>query len=227
MVRLLKSGGKSAEAEMRRNSSAGFTLVETMVAIMVLAVGVLGLAAMLASSVAHMSVSQDEYIAQQKAAEAVESIFTARNTGQKTWNSLCNIGSAICPAGIFTATPTQLCDPGPDGIVGTADDNCALLDSIVTPGPDGKLGTGDDVLIGLSNFTRTITITAIPGTTEVPQITVTINYRRGGTASFACVASDSARNVVPMTLLPPRTPMFRDINTLGFTQLILQKEGVD
>jgi prepilin-type N-terminal cleavage/methylation domain-containing protein len=101
---------------MRRNSNAGFTLIETMVAVMVLAVGVLGLAAMLASSVARMNVSQDEYIAQQKAAEAVESIFTARNTGQKTWNSLCNIGSAICPAGIFTATPTQLCDPGPASI---------------------------------------------------------------------------------------------------------------
>ena len=68
---------------MRRNSNARFTLIETMVAVMVLAVGVLGLAAMLASSVARMNVSQDEYIAQQKAAEAVESIFTARNTGQR------------------------------------------------------------------------------------------------------------------------------------------------
>ena len=61
--------------------------------------------------------------------------------------------------------------------MGTADDNCAILDSIVTPGPDGKLGTADDVNIGLSNFTRTITITAIPGTTEVRQITVTINLQ--------------------------------------------------
>jgi prepilin-type N-terminal cleavage/methylation domain-containing protein len=165
---------------MRQDSGAGFTLIETMVAVVVLAIGVLGLAAMLASSVARMNVSQDEYIAQQKASEAVESIFTARNTGQKTWNTICNIGSAICPAGIFTAAPTQLCDPGPDGIVGTADDNCALLDSIVTPGPDGKLGTADDVNIALSNFTRTIAITAVPGTTEIRQITVTINYTAGG-----------------------------------------------
>jgi prepilin-type N-terminal cleavage/methylation domain-containing protein len=164
---------------MRRNSNAGFTLVETMVAVVVLAIGVLGLAAMLASSVAYMTSSKEDYIAQQKASEAVESIFTARNTGQKTWNSICNIGSALCGAGIFTATPTQLCDPGPDGIVGTADDNCAILDSIVTPGPDGKLGTADDVLIGLSNFNRTIAITAIPGTVEVRQVTVTINYRAG------------------------------------------------
>ncbi len=36
------------QAKMRRNSSSGFTLIETLVAIVVLAVGVLGLAAMLA-----------------------------------------------------------------------------------------------------------------------------------------------------------------------------------
>src|SRR5262249_54285325 len=155
-------------------------LIETMVAVVVLAVGVLGLAAMLASSVAYMNTSEDDYIAQQKAAEAVESIFTARNTRQKSWQNLCNIRSPICPTGIFTPGATQLGDAGVDGSVGTADDTCAIPDSIVTPGPDGKLGTADDVLIGLSNFTRTITITAIPGTTEVRQITVTLNYRVGG-----------------------------------------------
>jgi prepilin-type N-terminal cleavage/methylation domain-containing protein len=164
---------------MRRNSSAGFTLIETMVSTVVLAIGVLGLAAMLASSMAYMSVSKEDYIAQQKAAEAVESIYTARNTGSKTWNTICNVGSPICPAGIFVAAPTPLCDPGADGILGTGDDNCALPDSIVTPGPDGKLGTADDVLIPLSNFTRTIAITAIPGNATLRQITVTINYTSG------------------------------------------------
>ena len=161
---------------MRRNASAGFSLVETMVAVVVLAIGVLGLAAMLGSSVAYMSASQEDYIAQQKAAEAIESIYTARNTGQQTWNTICNIGSAICPGGIFTATPTQLCDPGLDGIVGTADDNCAIIDSIVTPGPDGKLGTADDVLIPLSTFRRTIAITSIPGNSALRQISVTVTY---------------------------------------------------
>lgn len=161
---------------MRRNASAGFSLIETLVAVLVLSVGVLGLAAMLGSSVAYMSASQEDYIAQQKAAETIESIYTARNTGQKTWNTICNVGSAICPVGIFTATPTQLCDPGPDGIVGTADDNCAILDSIVTPGPDGKLGTADDVLIPLSSFRRTIAVTAIPGNSALRQISVTITY---------------------------------------------------
>ena len=128
--------------KMRRNSTAGFTLIETLVSIVVLAVGVLGLAAMLAASMAYMTTSKDDYIAQQKAAEAVESIFTARNAGQKTWNSICNIGSPICPTGIFTAAPTQLCDPGADGILGTADDNCAILDSLLDAGTGRQTGNG-------------------------------------------------------------------------------------
>jgi type II secretory pathway pseudopilin PulG len=165
--------------KIRRNSSLGFTVIETLVAIVVLAVGVLGLAAMLATSMAYMSTSKEDYIAQQKAAEAVESIFTARNTGLKTWNSICNIGSPICPTGIFTAAPTQLCDAGPDGILGTADDNCAIIDSLLTPGPDGKLGTADDVLIPLDTYSRTITITAIPGNADLRQIAVTVTYISG------------------------------------------------
>ena len=165
--------------KMRRNSSAGFSLIETLVAIIVLAVSVLGLAAMLAASMAYMSTSKEDYIAQQKAAEAVESIFTARNTGLKTWNSICNIGSAICPAGIFKANATPLCDAGADGILGTADDNCAIIDSLLTPGPDGKLGTADDVLIPLGTYTRTITITAIPGNADLRQIAVTVTYISG------------------------------------------------
>ena len=165
--------------KMRRNSSAGFSLIETLVAIIVLAVGVLGLAAMLAASMAYMSTSKEDYIAQQKAAEAVESIFTARNTGLKTWNSICNIGSPICPNGIFTANATPLCDAGADGILGTADDNCAIIDSLLTPGPDGKLGTADDVLIPLGTYTRQITITAIPGNADLRQIAVTVTYISG------------------------------------------------
>jgi len=39
----------------------------------------------------------------------------------------------------FLTGPRQLCDPGPDGILGTVDDNCAgLPDAIVLPGPDGR-----------------------------------------------------------------------------------------
>src|ERR1700761_7622407 len=78
----------------RQRRQRGFTLIETMIAMVVMSVGVLSLAAMLASSLAYMNTSQFDYVAQQKAAEAVESIYTARNLGQATWSTICNVGSS-------------------------------------------------------------------------------------------------------------------------------------
>lgn len=156
----------------RHSAHAGFTLIETMIAMAVLAVGVLALAAMLADGLAYMGMSQDEYIAEQKAAEAVESVYTARDVGQTTWANINNVSGG----GIFTDGPTQLCDPGLDGILGTADDNCAIPDSIWTPGPDGLLGTADDVNVPLGGFTRTILIQPVAGRPDLREITVSISY---------------------------------------------------
>jgi hypothetical protein len=70
-----------------------------------------------------------------------------------------------------------LCDPGPDGIEGTADDNCAIPDAIWTPGPDGLLGTADDVKVPLSTFTRTILIQPVTNRPDLRQVTVSITYQ--------------------------------------------------
>lgn len=158
--------------QKRTRPQAGFTLMETVVALLILSVGILALAGMLADGLAYMSMSQDEYIAEQKAAEAVESIYTARDVSETTWANINNISAG----GIFVDGPTKLCDPGVDGIEGTADDNCAIYDSIWTPGPDGKLGTADDVKMPLTNFTRTIVISPVAGRADLRQITVTITY---------------------------------------------------
>lgn len=155
-----------------RARARGFSLLETMIATLVLGIGVLSLAATFAAGITYMTTSQDAFIAQQKAQETVESIFTARDNGLP-FTSIANTANG----GIFLGGALPLCDPGPDGIVGTADDNCANPDVIWTPGPDGILGTADDVKISLGNFTRTIAITAAgPG---LNQITVTINYNVG------------------------------------------------
>jgi prepilin-type N-terminal cleavage/methylation domain-containing protein len=156
----------------RSTPQVGFTLMETMVALVILAVGVLALAGMLADGLAYMSMSQDEYIAEQKAAEAVESIYTARDVSQTSWANINNVSAG----GIFVDGPTQLCDPGLDGIEGTADDNCTIYDSIWTPGPDGELGTADDIKMPLTNFTRTIVIAPVAGRADLRQITVTLTY---------------------------------------------------
>src|SRR5438552_17102518 len=105
------------------------------IATVVFSIGILGLAATLGDGLAYMDMSKYDYIAQQKASEAVESIFTARDMGEATWASICNVGNGTgC---IFLTGPRQLCDPGPDGHVRTAEDNCAgLHNALLLPEPD-------------------------------------------------------------------------------------------
>lgn len=154
----------------------GFTLLETAIAILVLAAGVLTLASVFIQGLDLMGRGQFDFIAQQKAAQAIETIFTARDTKVLTWDQIRNVGG---PGGngVFLNGPQAMVDPGPDGLVGTADDDTTKPDRITTPGPDNVLGTGDDVVIVLRDFTREIQITDIAP--NLRQITVTIRYGIG------------------------------------------------
>lgn len=156
---------------------AGFTLIEAMISIIILSFGVLSLAGIYAQGIMYASLTQYDYIAEKKAEEAVETIFTARDTKVLSWAQIQNVAQG----GVFINGPQPLLDPGPDGLVGTADDNVNLPDSIIIgPGPDGILGTADDVVVNLNPWmNRTIAISAVTGETNLRQITITINYQVG------------------------------------------------
>lgn len=195
-------------AHMRIRKSAslqtGFTLTETMIALVVLMIGVLGLAVVLTDGMAYMNMSQDDFIAQQKAAEAVESIFTARDIGQATWSTICNEVSTVCSNGIFVNGATPLCGPGADGILGTADDfsggacagaPLAAPDSLILPNGSGVVNSSSGNLVPLSNYNRTITITPVLDGSGNPianlrQIQVTVTYLSGrfGNRSYTLTA---------------------------------------
>jgi prepilin-type N-terminal cleavage/methylation domain-containing protein len=162
----------------KQQPAKGFTLLETMIAILVLSVGILGLAAMLGNALAYMQGSQEDFIAQQKAEEAVEAIFTAKYTNSVTWAQVSNFSGGN-PTGLFLPGALPLTVPGTDGLVGTAADTVAPPDYILEPGPDGKLGTADDIQVPLGNFTRTITITPYVGDTNLRNINVTVTYSTG------------------------------------------------
>src|SRR5579859_7080325 len=163
----------------------GFTIIEVMIAIVVLMIGILTVVAAFATAVAANQNAQENLIARQKALEAMESIFTARNTQQITFAQIANIPSG----GIFASGSTPLWDAGSDGLVNTADDIpfpangvCpAGPECITLPGPDGILGTPDDVPMSLANFSRQIQINQVlePDGSVNPnlkQITVTVSY---------------------------------------------------
>jgi type II secretory pathway pseudopilin PulG len=165
--------------KQRKNSrrTAGFTLIEAMISIVILSFGVLSLAAVYAQGIMFASLTQYDYIAEMKAEEAVETIFTARDTKVLSWAQIQNVSTG----GVFKDGPQPLLDPGPDGLVGTPDDNAALPDTIILgPGPDGLLGTSDDKVVNLNPWmTRTIAIAPVTGEGNLRQITITMNYQVG------------------------------------------------
>jgi hypothetical protein len=150
----------------------------------VLSFGVLSLAGVYAQGIVFAGIAKWDYIAQKKAEEAVESIFTARDTQLLTWAQIQNVtGITGSDGGVFLDGPQPLLDAGPDGLIGTADDNAALPDTVIIgPGLDNMLGTADDQVVVLNNvMTRQIQIAPVPNEPNLRQITVTITYASGRT----------------------------------------------
>jgi prepilin-type N-terminal cleavage/methylation domain-containing protein len=175
----------------RRQSERGFTLIETMIAIAIMSIGIVTLIATFGAAIGATQFAQENTIARQKALEAMESIYTARNTQQVTFGQIANVSAG----GIFTDGPTAMLAAGPDGLVNTGDDTnfpaagsvCpAGPECVVLPGPDGVLGTADDVGMSLGNFRRQIKISTVleaDGVTINPnlkQVVVTVTYTKAG-----------------------------------------------
>jgi type II secretory pathway pseudopilin PulG len=163
---------------LRRKNQAGFTLVEAVAAIFILAIGILSIIQVATQGLKISMATQYDYIAKKKAEQSIEAIFTARNTQEKSWDEIQNISDG----GIFKNGPQPLYAPGKDGLVGTNNDDTAHPDVLTTgPGSDGVMGSNDDIVIPLPNMTREIQITTpLDGTgNPIPnlrQITVIMRY---------------------------------------------------
>ena len=179
-----------------RSGDQGFTLIEVMIAIVVMSVGILAVIASFATAVAATQSAQEDLIARQKVLEAMESIYTARNSQQLPFAAVANVSNG----GIFLDGAQTLKCAGPDGLVNTGDDvNCTTqagatcpdngAECMVLPGNDGILGTADDVTMSLGNFSRTIAITPTTYPTgpnagqvnpNMMAISITITYTKAG-----------------------------------------------
>jgi type II secretory pathway pseudopilin PulG len=157
---------------MNKRKQSGFTLLEAMISILVLSFGVLSLAAIYAQGAYYAAVAQYDYIAEKKAEQAVEAMFTARDIKSLNWTNLQNVSQG----GVFVDGASKILVPGPDGLVGTISDLGAADEVVIT---------GTTTTIDLNPFmTRTIAISPVlvaGGNAEpnLRQITVTINYQIG------------------------------------------------
>jgi prepilin-type N-terminal cleavage/methylation domain-containing protein len=166
----------------------GFSLIETLIAMAILATGLLSLAGVFIMGLGHLAGSSGALIAREKAREAVESVHTARDTRVISWCQIYNVDStrgAACngkPAGVFLSGQQLLYKAGVDGLVNTVDDNAAGMEKSLNPGRDNILGTSDDVLTDLTGFTREIQISEIltngVANPNLRQLRVRIRYGR-------------------------------------------------
>jgi prepilin-type N-terminal cleavage/methylation domain-containing protein len=165
----------------RTNRQNGFTLLEAMIAIVILSFGILSLASVYAQGIQVASLTQFDYIAEKQAEEAVETIFAARDSKLLAWTNIRNVtGAGGVNDGVFMVGPRPLLAAGADGLYGTIDDDAANPTVvIVNAGPDKILGTADDVVMSLTNMTRTIAIVDVVGSTGLRQITITMTYTVG------------------------------------------------
>jgi prepilin-type N-terminal cleavage/methylation domain-containing protein len=160
-----------AIAKKPHSNQSGFTLVETMFAIIIMGGGLLALACAFSQGMILMATGHYQQIAKEKAAEAIESVTSARDTKVFPWAQICNVSNG----GIFLDGAQPLRTPGADGMVGTGDDGAVETETL--PGPDGILGTADDKVVTLAAFTRQIQITDIEP--NLRQVVVTIRYTVG------------------------------------------------
>jgi prepilin-type N-terminal cleavage/methylation domain-containing protein len=152
----------------------GFTLLEVLISMFVLTVGLVSMLGVFATAMAATQTAQQDMIAKQLAQQAMETIYTARETANITWDQIQNVGGAGSP-GIFRTGLQPIKQVGTDGIMDTINDGASLAQTMTLPGPDGIVGTADDVTMGLSNYQRSIAIASTPSA-DLRSITIVIQY---------------------------------------------------
>jgi len=159
-------------------SESGFSLIESLVALGVFSVGMLAVAMGFLQGAMQLKGSELDVVAREKAAEAIESVFTARDTRTIRWAQIRNIeGASGTDGGVFRDGVRPLSRPGNDGLINTADDS-ETVEELVKPGVDGLLGTADDERQPLTAFTREVVIRDVSLTLR--ELRVIIRYNVGG-----------------------------------------------
>jgi len=181
-----------------RNSEKGTTLLEVMVASVLLTTGLIAACLTVGAGILSMHISKQQLTAKQKAREALESVFMARNTQNIVFNQIRNVSdtTTFTPpvAGIFIDGWQAIRAVGADGIANTADDATEPIETVTLPGSDDLVGTADDEVRLLTNFERRITLTSVllangNPDPDVRQIIVEVRYELHGIWRTLRVAS--------------------------------------
>ena len=162
------------------NSESGITLLEMVVAMLILTVALLGLAASIGFAITVSNKGRNVTNTKLLVVTMLEQMETLRNTGQLTFGQIANPGQ-VDNAGAtrnFAGFPAEFqpvsLNPGPDGIFGTTDD-------LISPGPNGVYGDSDDFsdqTLAVPGYQRQVTISNL--SPNLKRIQVTLRYPDSG-----------------------------------------------
>ena len=156
----------------KRSTEAGFSMFEMMVAIIILTIGLLGMASAISYSLMYSNRGRNVTNAKMLVVSILEQMETLRDNHALTFAEISNTQQA---GSTFTGFPYSSTAwrpvstvPGRDGIFGTADDLW------------GATGTTDDPLLARPGVVRQIEITTFPSNAFLKKIKVTLRYQAAG-----------------------------------------------
>jgi prepilin-type N-terminal cleavage/methylation domain-containing protein len=185
----------------------GFSLIEIIIAIIIMATGLVALAGLLVVGVTLPQRARQQEVAKQLANEIMESIIFAKESSPSGFNTFNAINYGINhPEGRFVSSTsnlniTKMLTTGPDRVYGTCDDgrpgnsflDCAgtptgslgtdLLTTTIDPGKDGDYSTTTGTgLVNktqpLLNYSRQIIITDLtPPPVSAKEVEVRVFYQ--------------------------------------------------
>lgn len=167
-----------------RQPDGGFSLIETVIAMLILTVGLLGVASAIGYAMMASNSGRGLTNAKLLVVSALEQMETLRNSGQLNFAEISNshvLGST------FSEFPTDFLPvsmvPGPDLVYGTMDD----------PGRT-------DPALAVIGVTRRILITPLSPTLKKIQVTLRYSPNGGSSRDLVCVSylnDDAHGNYVP------------------------------
>jgi prepilin-type N-terminal cleavage/methylation domain-containing protein len=197
------TSSKDCGMKMNRKGEAGFTMIEMVVAMVILFGGLMAAASVLSYALAVSNRGKGVTNGKLLVISVLEQMENLRNTKQLTFAQIANTADvnnagASFAFGGFPPNPQAISrNPGPDGIFGTGDD-------LTSPGPDGLYNTADDVQNDMSlvvpGFSRTITITTL--SSDIKKITVKLDYSAAGGRKETMTASSYLNNDPQANYLP-------------------------
>jgi prepilin-type N-terminal cleavage/methylation domain-containing protein len=164
---------------LAKDSENGFTLLEVVVAILILTIGLMGTAAAITYALQFSTLSKNLTNAKLVIVASIEEIESLRNTQLLAYKQIENVGNVDNTdatnvfGGFSSGFKSISTKPGRDGINGTDDDLS------IGAGADGMWGTSDDVLnssLARGGYSRQITITNLAGSTTLKKIEVKVRY---------------------------------------------------